>query len=234
MDMHKPTLTRLLLAGGVASTLFYAGMDLVASRRYDGYSYRDQTISELSAIGAPTRAFWVPLGVVYALLTIAGGVGVLMSSASSRALRIIGGLIVAAGLLSLAAWPFAPMHRREVLATGGGTSSDTMHLGLAGVNTFLFLSMIAVGAFAPARRFRMFSIATLLAVGVSGALMNQNVQNIASNGPTPWLGVKERIAVIGSMLWISVLSLALLRREDRSPRVDAGSRVEGVQRARAG
>ena len=40
---------------------------------YQGYSFASQTIGELSAIGAPTRQLWVPLGIVYTLLVAAFG-----------------------------------------------------------------------------------------------------------------------------------------------------------------
>ena len=46
-----------LVASGVVMFVLYMFMDLTASLAHDGYSYRDQTISELSAFGAPTRAF---------------------------------------------------------------------------------------------------------------------------------------------------------------------------------
>jgi hypothetical protein len=41
---------RALLGCGVAAALLYVGMDLLAAWRYDGYSYTDRTISELSAV----------------------------------------------------------------------------------------------------------------------------------------------------------------------------------------
>ncbi len=58
---------RLVFAGIVMFAL-YILMDVVASVAYDGYSYKDQTISELSAIGAPTRTFWLIMGVFYQVL----------------------------------------------------------------------------------------------------------------------------------------------------------------------
>ena len=61
IERRRSTGTKALLACGAGSTLFYFGMDAVAALLYDGYSYTDQTISELSAIGAPTRSLWVPL-----------------------------------------------------------------------------------------------------------------------------------------------------------------------------
>jgi EamA domain-containing membrane protein RarD len=198
-------------------------MDLLASLRYEGYSYADQTISELSAIGAPTRSLWVPLGVVYAVLVIAFGFGVWASSAEKRALRIVSGLVIGAGLLSLVAWPFAPMHQREVLAAGGSTVSDTMHLVLAGVNSLLFLLMIGVGAMALGKRFRRFSLATLLVVLVFGALTGLGAANVQANESTPWLGIKERLAVEGSMLWMAILGIALLRVRRRAARSSDGA-----------
>src|SRR5678815_4513536 len=74
MDEHSAT-RRMLLACGIAVPLLYAVADLVAGVQWKGYSFRDQTISELGAIGAPSRTlFSVLLVVVYALM-VAFGVG---------------------------------------------------------------------------------------------------------------------------------------------------------------
>src|SRR5512133_3960079 len=48
---------RVLLGCGIVAPAWWVIMDVVGSLRYPGYSYIDQTISELSAEGAPTRAF---------------------------------------------------------------------------------------------------------------------------------------------------------------------------------
>ena len=215
---------KALLACGAASTVFYFGMDVLAALLYDGYSYTDQTISELSAIGAPTRALWVPLGFVYGALVVAFGFGIWISAGQNRALRVVAGLVLAAGLVSLVAWPLAPMHEREVLAAGGETFSDTLHLILAGVNTLLFILMIAVGATALGKGFRLYSIATIVAVLIFGALTALDAPNVEANEPTPWLGVNERLAVFGSMLWMAVLAIVLWRVEGhrRLDRTKAG------------
>ncbi len=126
-DIDAPNISefgwrKALLGCGVAATLLYFGMDLLAASRYHGYSYTDQTISELSAVGAPTRSLWIPLGFVYSVLTIACGFGVWASASQKRALRFVGVFVAAIGVLGLVGWPFAPMHQREVLAAGGGTT----------------------------------------------------------------------------------------------------------------
>ena len=54
-----------LLACGLASSLLYVAMNVFVPMQWDAYSSFSQTISELSAIDAPTRSVWVPLGIVY-------------------------------------------------------------------------------------------------------------------------------------------------------------------------
>ncbi|HYM15925.1 MAG TPA: DUF998 domain-containing protein [Dehalococcoidia bacterium] len=214
--LHAPNISRLgwrkvFLGCGVAALLLYFGMDLLAASRYHGYSYADQTISELSAIGAPTRSLWIPLGFLYSVLTIAGGLGVWASAAPKRPLRLVAVFVTGIGILGLVAWPFAPMHQREILAAGGGTVSDTMHLTLGMVDTLLFVLSIALGATAFGKRFRLYSIATIVLVLAFGAFTGMDASKVADNDPTPWVGIAERIAVFGSMLWIAVLSVTLLR-----------------------
>jgi hypothetical protein len=43
---------------------------------YDGYSYKDQWISELSAFGSPVRPLMVTAILIHGLLLLAFGVGV--------------------------------------------------------------------------------------------------------------------------------------------------------------
>lgn len=210
--VSKHTWTKFALLCGAASAPFYIGMDVLASLLYDGYSYTDQVISELSAIGAPTRSLWLALGPVYSLLVFAFGLGVWASAGEKRALRVVGACAVGVALTGII-WPFAPMHQREVLAAGGGTLSDTIHLVLGGVDTILFFVSIAFGATALGRRFRLYSMATIVVVIVFGALNALEAPRIADDESTPWIGIFERISVEGSMLWYTVLAIALFRRE---------------------
>ena len=203
----------VLLGCGVAAFILYLGMDLIATFRYDGYSYVNQTISELSAIDAPTRSMWIPLGFLYAALVLASGFGIWGAARGQRSLRIVGALSVALGAIGFVGWPFAAMHRREVLAAGGGTMSDTLHLVLGAVDTLIFFASIAIGARALGNRFRAFSIAAFAAIFAAGILTWLQSPQVAENGSTPWLGIWERIAILGSMLWLAVLNAVLLRAE---------------------
>jgi hypothetical protein len=150
---------QLLLGCGIAFALLWIGMDVVASIVYDGYSYRDQTVSELSAIGAPTRPFWFALGSVWSALVIAFGVGVWQSAGPRRSLHLVSGLLIAYALITLTVGPFSSMHRREVLAAGRRTLSDTLHLVVTGFGVLTFLLEIGFAATAFGTWFRFYSIA---------------------------------------------------------------------------
>jgi hypothetical protein len=206
-------LRKALLVCGILSFLLYVAMNVVVAMQWEGYSSVSQTVSELSAIGAPTRSLWVLPAAFYTVLVTAFGWGVWKSARRIRVLRIVGGLIVAYGALGLV-WPFAPMHLREALAAGSSTLSDTMHLVLGGVTVVLMLLAIGFGAAAFGKRFRLYSIASLVILVAFGGLTFVDAPQIAANLPTPWVGVWERIKLGVFLLWVVVLAIALLRVRD--------------------
>jgi len=199
-----------LLACGILSSLLYAAMTVFIAMQWEGYSSASQVISELSAIGAPTRRLWLLPGAVYTVLVTAFGLGVWKSAGRVRALRMVGGLILTYGSLGLL-WPFAPMHLRETLAAGGSTLSDTMHLVLGGATVLLMLLAIGVGAAAFGKRFRLYSIASIVILVVCGFFTFLDAPSLAANLPTPWIGVWERINIGVFLLWVVVLATVLLR-----------------------
>jgi Protein of unknown function (DUF998) len=164
--------------------------------------------SGLSAIGVPTRPLWVPLGIVYTLLVAAFGLGVWRSAGRNRPLQVVGALLVASGIIGLG-WP--PMHQRAVLAAGGATLTDTMHLVWPAMTVLLFMLEIGFGAAAFGRWFRLCSVVTIVILVVFGALVGLEAPSVGGNLPTPWIGVWERISIAGFLLWVVVLAFALLR-----------------------
>lgn len=205
---------KVLLVSGILSSLLYVAMNIIGAMRYEGYSSASQTVSELSAIGAPTRPLWVLLGAAYSLLVIAFGWGVWRSAGRNRSLRVVGGLMMAGFAVTGLAWPLAPMHVREVLAAGGGTLADTMHIVLGIVTVLLMLFAIGFGAAAFGKRFRLYSITTMAILVAFGGLTGLDGPRIGANLPTPWVGVWERINIGAFLLWVVVLAIALLRIRD--------------------
>ena len=199
---------RALLLCGILSSLLYVAMNIFVAMQWPGYSSGSQTVSELSAIDAPTRPLWVPLGIAYTLLVAAFGVGVWQSAGRNRPLRVVGALMIVSGILGLG-WP--PMHQRAVLAAGGGTLTDTLHLVWSGMTVLLFMLEIGFGAAALGKRFRVYSTITMVVLVVFGALVGMNAPKVGANLPTPWIGVWERINIGAFLLWVVVLAIALLR-----------------------
>ena len=200
---------KVLLVCGIASSVLFALM--IWAIRYPGYNPFSQVPSELTAIGAPTRALWTRLGWIYTALETAFGFGLWKWAGRNRAVRVVGGLILAHASLGLL-WPFAAMHQREVLAAGGGTLSDTVHVVLGGVTVFLMFLAIGFGATAFGKPFRLYSIATIVVLLTFGALTFIEAPRLQANLPTPWIGLWERINISVFLLWVAVLAAALLRR----------------------
>ena len=128
----------------------------------------------------------------------------------NRARRLAGGFILAHASLGLL-WPFAPMHQREVLAAGGGTAGDTLHQVLAAVTVFLMFLAIGFGATAFGKRFRLYSIVTIVVVLVFGGLTFLEAPRLQMNLPTPWIGLWERINISVFLLWVLTLGAVLWR-----------------------
>jgi hypothetical protein len=197
---------RALLVCGILSSLLYVAMNIVGALRFEGYDWLSQTVSELSAIDAPTRPLWVALAIPYTLLVVAFGWGVRKSSGQNRRLHVVGGLILAYGALGFL-WPFAPMHLRGATFT----ATDAMHIVLGSATVVLMLLAVWCGAGALGRTFRVYSFVTLLIVLLFGALTGWEAPGIAANSPTPKLGLWERINIGAFLLWIVVLATTLLR-----------------------
>ena len=143
---------KVLLACGAVASLLYLGMNVFVPMQWDAYSSFSQTISELSAVDAPTRPLWFPLGTIYTLLVAAFGVGVWQSAERSRSLRVVGGLLIGNGLIGLG---WLPMHQRTVLAAGGATFTDTVHIVWSVITVTLMMLEIGFAAAAfGAHRFR--------------------------------------------------------------------------------
>src|SRR5512134_2127021 len=153
-----------LLVSGILASLLYVGTDVIAAMLYEGYSYTDQTVSELSAIGSPTRPLVVSLFLMRSLLQFAFALGVWMSASGKRSLRITAGLLVGLSLLDFVA-PFFPMHMRGTEQT----LTDAMHKLLTAVTVLVMLPAIGFAATAFGKRFRFYSIATIIVLLVSGA-----------------------------------------------------------------
>lgn len=176
--------------------------------QYEGYSAAATTVSELSAIGAPTRILWVLLAMPYLLLLMAFGWGI-KSSGENRQLRIAGSIIIAYCILNFY-WP--PMHQREVIAAGGRTLTDNLHIVWAIMTLIFNMLLMGFGAAVLGKRFRLYTLVTWLVFIVFGVLTFTESRGIEADQPTPLLGLWERINIGAFLLWVIVFAIALLNQ----------------------
>lgn len=217
LPFRRASVRDFWLSCGIASSLLYVAMNVVVAGQWPGYSSASQTVSELSAVGAPTRPLWVILALVYTLLVTGFGWGVRMAAGENRRLRVAGVLIAIYGALGIL-WIFAPMHQREVLAAGGGTIKDTMHIALAVATQVLYLLALGFTAAALGTAFRRYSIATVLVLLAFGVQTFREAPSVGANQPTPLIGVWERINIGVFLAWMIVLAIVLLARSHATSR----------------
>jgi hypothetical protein len=206
---------QVLLGCGIVGPAWWVAMDVVGSLLYPGYSYIDQTISELSAQGAPTSTFMMVFsGIPYLVLMIPFGVGIWLTAGGRRAQRITAALVlgeVVWGVVGGLAFPMAIRGHEETLR-------NQMHAWYGIGMPIFFLLAVAFGSRLFGTRFRYYTYATVLALLVFGVLTALQAPRVPANEPTPWIGAYERINAYLPMLWFVVLAVGLLRAQGATVR----------------
>lgn len=196
---------KILLCCGILSSLFYVGMNIFIPPMFEGYSSTSQTVSELSAIGAPTRTLWVSLAIVYIILFGAFSLGVRASAFGNHQLRITGTLLIIYVIINFY-WP--PMHLRG----NTPTITDTLHITWALITLSLMMLIMGFGAITLNKQFRIYTVITFIVFLFFGVLIGIESPNIPKNLPTPRIGLWERINIGAFMLWQIFFAIALLRK----------------------
>jgi hypothetical protein len=223
MELTAKRLHNILLICGIIAPLIYIATDTLAGTLYSEYNFIDQAISELLAINAPTSDLVVPLFTLYDSFLIAFAFGVWSSADRNRYLHVMALLIIGNAVTGLMLWNIFPMHMRGVEAT----FTDTMHIVLSGIGVIFILLAVIIGSFTLGKRFRLFSIVTILLFLAPSILVFALSPSITQFlGKTvdmpPLTGISERISTYVYMLWQVILTIVLLKSE-KKPRV-AGNR----------
>lgn len=205
-----------LLACGIAGGAVYPLADIIATTRYPGFSYRDQAVSELFAIGAPTSALVVTLFSISSALLLLFALGIWMAARGQRWLRLVAVMMALNAADALVLWNFFPMHMRG--SPPGFT--DMMH-GVLAIDPFLITALV-LAAIALRGWFRVYTIITIVATTALAMLGFSYVSAVIANQPTPWMGASERAAQYATNLWYGVLAVVLIRR---SPPLALSTRI---------
>ena len=204
---------RVLVACGIVGAVLYPLSDILATTRYPGFSYRDQAVSELFAIGAPTSAMVVSLFTSSSSLLFLFAIGIWMSANGQRWVRLMAVMMALNAIDALILWNFFPMHMRGTQPT----FTDTMH-GLLAIDPFL-LAAIVLAAIAFRGWLRVYTVTTIIATTILIVIGMSLVTRFMANQPTPWMGAVERAGQYATNLWYAVLAVVLLRKQ--APRLQS-------------
>ena len=221
--VERHTVTRKILLGcGVVSSALYIAADIIGTLRYPGYSWLDQEFSELTAQGAPTRPLMIALvEFPYNLLVLAFAAGLwTLGGSKSRAAKLAAAGLVGYTVFGFVAGTITPMTTREAMVAGEDTLRNAFHGPLTMVSDLLLAVGMAAAGQLLGKRFRYYSYATIATLIVFGIWTGFQIPQMQANEPTPWMGLKERVNIYASMLWVAVLAVGLLRSGAPEPHPD--------------
>lgn len=198
----------ILFMSGMAIPVIYIFMYLLGGALRPGYSHIKNSVSELLSPGAPNRPLLLSIQIVYALLHILFGIGVLSFVKGSTNDLIIGRigawLIIALGVVTIGTVIF-PQDAEESQATKAGQVHKVLVFG--GLIPLSILSTLLMGLWARQTGvfpgFDIYSFLTVGAIVVMGVVGGATVE-------TQYSGLIERIAAIITQQWLFMLGLVLV------------------------
>jgi uncharacterized protein len=210
----------LLVCGVTSSVLYLTAIDLIAPLLHPSYHvYTSQMVSELLALSAPTRPLLTWPMLAYNMLVFAFAAGVWASAEGRRARVLTAAALVGYAACSSVGLLLAPMDLRSA-----GISDQTrLHIWATALQGLFIALVLVFGAFVHARRFRLYSLATLAICILFGALASLE----AAQGSMRWIGLTERVNIYAWMGWLAALSGSLLPTKDPSAASREGPRGSG-------
>ncbi len=202
-------LQKFFLSCGVLAPMLYLGTDLLAGRLLKGYSFKAQSMSELSAAGSPTRSFVVTLTVLASVLLISFGVGIWRVANHEILPRIVGGLLIGNATVGLLAMTFFPTRLGE---RPNFLSANVIFMFLSVI--FFMLAML-VGAAAFKGWFRILSIMIPVTYIILAALRFATTSTSSAGDSGSLIGAQERTMAYSFLLWVLALAIYLLLFLDR-------------------
>ena len=188
-------MSRAVLVAALAATLLFISADLVALRQWKGYDYIHQSMTQLAAIGAPTRSWTLPLSIGHDLALLVVGVALWLVAGRNVALRITASLVIVGAITWLVGGLFP--------ARIGETPQRLSPAVILGA-TAVVASVLAIvfGAAALSGWFRVIS------VGVLAAFALLTVLGLMQTSPRT--GLQERVMAYTTLAWTVLLGVAVM------------------------
>ena len=181
---------RVLAAGGVVGPVAFVAAWTVCGAVTDGYSPVQDAISDLAAVGAPTRVAMTAGFVVFGIGVIAFGFALRAALHSRAWIAAIG---TGACTIGVAATPL------------GGWSGDTAHAVFAGLGYVTLVALPLLASIPFARRGHRAWTRASRATGVIAAVC------LAATTLGPMHGLWQRLGLLAGDVWIVVTALAMAR-----------------------
>jgi lysylphosphatidylglycerol synthetase-like protein (DUF2156 family) len=203
----KKSIWQIIAISGAVSALIYMAHVVLGGILWPEYNHVTQTISELTADGAPNASFLRILTTIYGILAIVFSVSLYFFSREkgfSKAAKTGAILLIIMEVVSLVGYGLFPLSE-------GGTEMDPQNIGHLIVTGIVVLCTVTCGFFiglglrkTALKRTGIFvfvcAIIMVLAGGFTPAAMANNL---------PVAGLVERINIFTLQLWIFVLSLRI-------------------------
>lgn len=194
---------KFLLTLGILAPIVKIATDVFAIRMWKGYSFVSQSISELSASGAPTRSTVLLLDLLFDLLIVAFAIGLWQQPDQSHILRIVSALIVANAVISFFVTLFIPMQ----INSDGISSASTIHVVLMAIGVFSFMAAMGLAGFAFDDWIRYVSLGILVAYFVLAGIRLILPSGTIGDTEQVTSGIQERTMVLGYLFWLCALSV---------------------------
>ena len=201
---ERDVVGQVLFLCGILAPLLHMGMDQLAGRLLQGYSFSAQSMSELSASGAPTRRLVVALSLPATVLMVAFGVGVWRAGGQALMPRIVAGLVIGNAVLGLIATAFFPTRFGERPAFGS-TGVIIMF-----VSVMCFVLAMVFGAVAYGGWLRIVSAGIPVAYMLLTVLRLGTAASGSPEGAGELMGIQERTMAYAYLLWVMALAVYLL------------------------
>ena len=208
--MKKQNALRWLGISGALSAVVYAAHVVLGGLLWQGYSHMTQTISELTADGAPNAALLRVFTTAYGVLAILFAAWLIFALHRVGAKRAA---IVGAVLLLIV--EFASLVGYSLFPLRGGTEMDSENVGHLVVTGIVVLgtigSVLLTGlGLTKTEGLKALGVFSLVCVGIIVVSGGMTPAAMANNLPVS--GLLERVNIFTLQTWVFVLSIWMIRK----------------------
>ncbi len=208
--MEKRSFWQWLGLAGAASAVVYAAHVVLGGILWGGYSHLTQTISELTADGAPNAELLRVFTTVYGILALVFSVCLVFTLRNFQAKRV-----AVLGAVLLLVMEFASLVGYGLFPLRGGTEMDPENMGhliVTGIVVICTISSVLLVGLGLVKTpgfkaLGVFSIVCAAMIVVSGGMTP-----VAIATELPVGGLIERLNIFTLQTWVFVTSVSMLRK----------------------